>query len=60
MKPPKSIFDKTFIYRNAANTDVQATFDRIRREMCNSTTQARNTDRTPQAGSNIKPLRSGK
>jgi hypothetical protein len=29
----KSLLDPTFTYRNAANTDVRLTFDRIRREL---------------------------
>lgn len=28
----KSLLDPTFIYRNAANTDVRLTFERVRRE----------------------------
>jgi hypothetical protein len=28
----KSLLDPTFIYRNAANTDVRITFERVRRE----------------------------
>ena len=32
-KPKLSILDKRFVYRNAAETDVAATFRRIRREM---------------------------
>jgi hypothetical protein len=28
----KSLLDPTFTYRNAANTDVRATFERVRRE----------------------------
>ena len=29
----KSLLDPTFTYRNAANTDVRLTFDRVRREL---------------------------
>lgn len=29
----KSILDRTFTYRNSANTDVRKTFARIRREL---------------------------
>lgn len=32
MKPPRSILDKSFTYRNAASTDIRETFERIRRE----------------------------
>lgn len=33
MKPAiKSLLDPTFSYRNAANTDVRITFERVRRE----------------------------
>ena len=28
----KNLLDPTFIYRNAANTDVRLTFERVRRE----------------------------
>ena len=28
----KSLLDPTFVYRNAANTDVRLTFERVRRE----------------------------
>jgi hypothetical protein len=28
----KSVLDPTFTYRNAANTDVRLTFERVRRE----------------------------
>ena len=28
MNPPKRITDKSFVYRNAANTDVRATWKR--------------------------------
>jgi len=30
--PSKSLLDPTFRYRNAASTDVRATFERVRRE----------------------------
>lgn len=33
MKPAKSILDKSFRYRTAAQTDVRKTFERIRRQM---------------------------
>ena len=33
MKPPKSILDKSFSYRNASETDVAATFKRVRRQL---------------------------
>lgn len=33
MKPRLSILDKRFSYRDAASTDVAATFRRIRREL---------------------------
>lgn len=28
----KSLLDPTFVYRNAANTDVRLTFERVRRD----------------------------
>ena len=28
----KTLLDPTFVYRNAANTDVRLTFERVRRE----------------------------
>ena len=28
----KSLLDPTFVYRNAANTDLRLTFERVRRE----------------------------
>jgi ribosomal protein S25 len=33
VKPPRSILDPQFKYRNAAKTDVRETFERIRREL---------------------------
>lgn len=55
MKPPKSVFDKDFIYTNSDKTDIRATFDRIRKELeCNSTTAAVKPD-----GSNKQLPRSG-
>jgi len=33
MKPRLSILDRRFVYRNSAETDVAATFRRIRREL---------------------------
>lgn len=32
MKPTKSILDKSFVYRSAAQTDLAATFRRIRKQ----------------------------
>jgi len=32
MTPPRSILDRRFVYRSAAQTDLRATFRRIRRE----------------------------
>lgn len=46
MKPNKSILDKSFAYRNSSNTDVAATFKRIRREMAKVKTNA-NVNVTP-------------
>lgn len=33
MNPPKSILDPSYRYTNAANTNLEKTFARIRREM---------------------------
>lgn len=35
----KSILDRTFSYRNAANTDVRKTFARIRKELRDADTR---------------------
>jgi hypothetical protein len=30
----KSVFDKSFKYRNSSSTDIRLTFERVRREQC--------------------------
>ena len=55
MKPPRSILDPEFAYTNSAQTSLEKTFARIRREI--RAEQQRNAANDQEATEKVAPLK---